>query len=179
MVSIRSTKWKYVKGFFTKEELNFLQPYVHKKGTSGQGDLNNIQTALAPSFYSDDVMDTFLEMKLPLMEKETNLKLFKTYAYWRYYIWGSELPDHTDRKACEISVTANIDSCGRGWPIHMNEEWINIHVGDAVIYLGCEVNHGRKKFEGDFCAQVFMHYVDRYGPNAIQANDDAPNDLKY
>jgi hypothetical protein len=45
----------------------------------------------------------------------------------------------------------------------MENNWIEMEEGDAVIYLGCELEHGRKPFEGDCCAQVFMHYVDANG----------------
>ena len=32
--------------------------------------------------------------------------------------------------------------------------------GDAVIYRGCEWNHYRPEFEGDWYTQVFLHWVD-------------------
>jgi hypothetical protein len=37
--------------------------------------------------------------------------------------------------------------------------------GDAVIYLGCELDHWREEFKGDWQAQCFLHYVDANGPN--------------
>ena len=37
-------------------------------------------------------------------------------------------------------------------------------IGDAVMYLGCEISHGRKPFRGIENAQVFFHYVDKNGP---------------
>ena len=49
-----------------------------------------------------------LDIKLPIVEKESNLKLFPTYAYWRYYIFGANLKQHIDRPSCEISITACI-----------------------------------------------------------------------
>ena len=27
-----------------------------------------------------------------------------------------------------------------------------------LIYSGCELEHWREPFEGDFCVQVFLHY---------------------
>jgi hypothetical protein len=39
-----------------------------------------------------------------------------------------------------------------------------MEIGDAVMYLGCEVLHGRNPFEGVYNAQVFFHYVDQNGP---------------
>jgi len=37
--------------------------------------------------------------------------------------------------------------------------------GQAVVYLGCELEHWRKEFEGDWHAQTFLHYVDANGDN--------------
>ena len=41
---------------------------------------------------------------------------------------------------------------------------MNTNPGDAVIYLGRQIKHGRKKFTGDYYAQCFLHYVDKNGP---------------
>jgi hypothetical protein len=50
-------------------------------------------------------MTALLDTKLPLVEKKSDLKLLPTYAYWRYYVFGGKLSKHTDRPACEISVS--------------------------------------------------------------------------
>ena len=42
---------------------------------------------------------------------------------------------------------------------------IELDVGDAVIYKGCELAHWRNDFEGDWHAQVFLHYVNADGPH--------------
>ena len=54
----------------------------------------------------------------------------------------------------------------------MENNWIKMEEGDAVIYLGFELEHGRKPFEGDGCAQVFMHYVDVHGEYSGFKNDN-------
>lgn len=161
MASIREYKYKLIKNFFSKEELNILKPYCMNK--LDEEWTTDPQSPFTPSWYKDALMNVMLENKLPLIEKETGLKLFKTYAYWRYYFYGSDLKNHKDRPSCEISTTACIHKT-EPWPIHMEGNWIEIEEGDAVIYLGCELEHGRKVFEGDGCAQVFMHYVDQNGP---------------
>ena len=174
MVNIKEYKYKLIKNFFSKEELNILKLYCRNKlDDTWQCDF---QSPLAPSWYKDALMNTLLELKIPLMEKETGLKLFKTYAFWRYYVYGSILKDHKDRPSCEISVTACIHKTDN-WPIHMEGNWIEIEEGDGVVYLGCEIEHGRKPFEGDGCAQVFMHYVDQNGPYKNK-KEDLENDPK-
>ena len=41
----------------------------------------------------------------PIVEKEIGLNLIPTYCYVRKYFQGSTLPLHTDRDACEISLS--------------------------------------------------------------------------
>jgi PKHD-type hydroxylase len=49
---------------------------------------------------------------------------------------------------------------------------IDMQVGDAVIYRGMDIEHWRKKYtEGQWQAQVFLHYVDADGPHANQKYD--------
>jgi hypothetical protein len=168
MDNIKNFKYKLIKNFLSKEELEILKKYCSTK-LDGIWENDN-QSLLAPSWYKDPLMDSFLELKIKKMEKETGLKLLKTYAYWRYYVFGSILEDHQDRPSCEISATVCIDKTDN-WPIHMNNNWIELEEGDAVIYLGCELTHGRNPFKGDGCAQVFFHYVDKNGPYTEYAND--------
>ena len=101
--------------------------------------------------------------KQSLMQEETNLKLLPTYSFWRMYTYGAELVKHKDRPSCEVSVTAMIGSDGTRWPIYMDGKPYNLTPGQAMIYLGCEVEHWREPFTGDWQAQTFMHYVDENG----------------
>jgi hypothetical protein len=49
---------------------------------------------------------------------------------------------------------------------------VDMQVGDAVLYRGMEVEHWREKYtEGQWQAQVFLHYVDADGPHADQKYD--------
>ena len=169
MANIKEFKYKLIKNFLSKEELTLLKKYCLNKLDEDWS--MDHQSPFSPSWYKDALMNAMLELKLSKMEEETGLKLFKTYAFWRYYQFGSILNNHKDRPSCEISVTACIHQT-ETWPIHMENNWIEMEEGDAVIYLGCELEHGRKPFEGDCCAQVFMHYVDQHGKYAHFKDDN-------
>ena len=162
MAGIRDKKYIHIPGFFSKAELSVLQNYcknvVYKNITWDE------QCPFVPSYYKDPMMDSLLIHKTNKAEKISGLKLYETYAYWRYYIHGSSLYDHKDRESCEISISACIDNCGTKWPIHFDNNWIDLNIGDGVMYLGCEVLHGRKTFNGVANPQVFLHYVDQNGP---------------
>lgn len=180
MGGIREHKYIYVKNFFVKEELDFLQLYCKKRIFFGKDSyLMDGQCPFNASFYDDMVMSTLLESKKNKVEEVSKLKLFPTYTYWRGYVFNATLEDHKDRESCEISVTANIDKCGEPWPIHMDGNWMEIETGDALIYLGCELNHGRKLFNGLYHAQVFFHYVDQNGPFANHKFDNIVKEEVY
>ena len=173
MDNIRKEKYIYVPNFLTKEELSLLQPYCrHKAITEPDYD---VQSIFSPSFYKDVIMVSLLHSKKKIAEDICGLKLHSTYAFWRAYMHGAILKDHIDRPSCEISATVNIDSCGTQWPIHMDGNWLNMNVGDAIFYLGCELTRGREPFKGDYCPQVFLHYVDANGPYSIFKEDQINN----
>ena len=52
------------------------------------------------------------------------------------------------------------------WPIFMEDQPVDLNPGDACIYLGCDLKHWRKPFQGDWHLQTFLHYVDQNGPYA-------------
>jgi hypothetical protein len=105
--------------------------------------------------------------KVPEVSELLGEKVLPTCTYARVYKAGSELLRHRDRPACEISLTLNL-SKDKDWPIFFqrpdkSETSTEIEPGDAVMYLGCNADHWRNKFEGQECVQLFMHYVRSYG----------------
>lgn len=92
-----------------------------------------------------------------------------TYCYGRHYTNGADLKEHVDREACEVSASVNLYS-DKTWPLFVrskngNEVGVELGRGDALIYLGCDIPHWRKPFEGTDCVQVFIHYVRSRGIN--------------
>ena len=142
------------------------------------------------SHYADIAMETLLLKCQPLMEKHTGLKLLPTYSYARIYKKGDVLERHKDRFSCEISTTMNLG--GTKWPIHLEPSGnlgmkgveIKLQPGDMLIYRGQDLEHWREKFEGQDCAQVFLHYneiVDNTSYNNIydgREHPGLPADLK-
>lgn len=166
MDTIKDFKYKIIKNFLTFEETALLNNYCRMKHRLNFDSFDVFQNDNGDTyFYGDPLMESLMISKLNIMEKETGLKLLCTYAFWRMYTINADLKKHTDRPACEVSVTVMIGSCGTPWPIYMNGTEINLEPGDAAIYLGCEVEHWREEFKGDWQAQTFLHYVDKNGSN--------------
>jgi hypothetical protein len=163
--------YKLIKNFFTKEELNILQKYCYNKLDENKN-YEIDSKSFSPAWYNEPLMNTLLDLKLPLVEKESNLKLFQTYAYWRYYVFGGTLKKHTDRPSCEISVTACIRKYD-DWPIIVEGTEFELEEGDAVLYAGCDQEHWRPGiYKGEGMAQVFFHYVNQNGPYTEHAYDN-------
>lgn len=131
------------------------------------------------------------------VENILDMKLYPTYYYDRFYFVDQELERHTDRPACEISVTLQISTNREEpWDIWFNDfksENANVSMnnGDACIYRGCNLLHWRKPLESKYTKfqnyyrrlkkldddtyhhQVFFHYVDADGPCLQHAYDQA------
>jgi len=137
------------------------------------------------SHYADIVMETLLLKLQPVMEKQTGLKLIPNYSYARIYKNGDILKRHKDRFSCEISTTLNLG--GEPWPIYIDptgsdnviDEYKNVmksnapkgvkvdlKPGDMLVYRGNLLEHWREPFQGQDCAQVFLHYTNIKTPDA-------------
>ena len=181
-------KYTHLKNVLNKEECSNLVVQL-KELVAKQQTVKDPQCTLSEAIHGAPIFDALLERLVPVFEQASGKKLFPTYAYARLYAPGEELKIHTDRPSCEISATVTLGFEGNVWPIYMADHdetknveqrlgekdepyWvknisrIDMEVGDAVLYRGQEKVHWRDKYtEGQWQAQVFLHYVDQDGPN--------------
>lgn len=161
-------KYKIIKNFLSKQEIDLTRNYFIMKHRSNTKDFDDeqLKNSTCDSYwYGDPLAESFLLTKLKQIQEETNIELNPTYGFARVYTYLAELEKHIDRPECEISVTVMVGSCGEPWPIYIDGNKIDLEIGDAAIYLGCESEHWREEFKGDWHAQFFLHYVDKNGPN--------------
>ena len=155
----------------TMFDARYISPF-----TTEFGIWNDPQVPNTYSHYADIAMETLLLAVQPIMEKQTGLKLIPTYSYARIYKKGDILHRHKDRFSCEISTTLNLG--GDKWPIYVepnhkmggivegkgyiseNTKGIKVDLkpGDMLVYRGNLLEHWREEFDGEDCAQVFLHY---------------------
>jgi hypothetical protein len=170
-------KYKLIKNFFSKEELNIFEKYSYNKIDEYKDFVKDPQS-FSPAWYQDCLATALLDVKLPFVEKESNLKLSPTYSYWRYYIFGASLKKHLDRDACEISISACMKKYD-DWPIIIEGSTFELEEGDAVLYAGSHQEHGRPGiYKGEGMAQLFLHYVNKNGPNSEYAYDKNEIEIK-
>ena len=138
-----------------------------------------------------------------ILEQVIGRKLYNTYYYDRFYFPGQELKKHTDRPACEISVTIHVSTnIKESWPIWIKtpdtfedstmktliasgeNRSVHLEAGDGMVYKGCERPHWRdpmpglleskiNKDESLYYHQIFFHYVLQDGIRAHHAWDMA------
>jgi hypothetical protein len=160
-------KYKKINNLLDKNLINFFKYYFKfRHQIDNQINLFNADkiTAGDSQHYSDMATESLLINLKSKIEKNVGKKLLPTYSFWRMYTYGSYLKKHKDRPSCEISVTINIMG-DTDWPIYIEDKEIFLKPGDGVVYLGCELNHERKKLKGDHQAQIFLHYVEEGGKN--------------
>ena len=173
----KNFKYKLINNFLNKDEMKICLNYFKIKHCNNFGDqikFDNM-TLGATADYADSLSESLLICKKKKLDQITGKKLLPTYSYWRMYTHLDELKKHSDRESCEISVSVNFGSSGESWPLYMDDIPLETKPGDAVVYLGRDVSHYRKKFIGDWYCQAFLHYVDADGPFAEFNLDKRPN----
>lgn len=175
--AFQSKEYHIVRGILSKKNAKQFYQYAVKKARSKDGVQYDNQLPSTPSIYKDPKFSK-LQVKLhKKIEKLTGYKLFKTYNYFRVYKNQDILRIHTDRPACEISLTMHLGG-DKPWSIFLldkDEQPIEVKLkpGDILLYNGIQRPHWRPKFDGTVYAQVFMHFVDQNGIHAAQKDDAA------
>jgi len=126
---------------------------------------------------------SFLELlceKTPEVSTLLEETVLPTYSYARVYKEGSVLEKHTDRDACEISLTLHLDG-DYPWPIwietpQQEKKFVSLNPGDAMLYLGRIAPHWRDEYRGSYYSQVFLHYVRSRGECSYAYFDNREKD---
>lgn len=135
-------------------------------------------------------MITFLWGMTPAVSQLVGRELRPTYCYFRMYRAGDICRVHSDRYACEHSLSLLLAaSDNKPWPLEVGSRHIEtprqradadfggeayasvpMLPGDAVLYQGVHRLHGRMMPNPNrWSAHLFLHWVDPVGPYAAQA----------
>lgn len=132
---------------------------------------------------------TFLWGLTPTMSALAGRELLPTYGFFRLYQKGDVLRVHSDRKACEHSLSLTLGYADdRIWDFQVghldadqsgtyaedfgDEPFTSIPMvpGDAVLYRGIDRRHGRMTPNPNkWSAHLFLHWVETDGPYRDQA----------
>src|SRR5438874_301141 len=171
-----------------------LQADLNLKGDPSFVSRTPLLTKPALEVYSRQYvpMATFHWGLTPAVAEIAGCELIPTYAYFRVYQQDDVCLVHSDREACEHSLSLMIElSDARPWalcvgkdrveelpapggPDFGSEEYTSLPMsaGDAVMYRGVDHRHGRVDPNPNrWSAHLFMHWVDANGPYAEHAFD--------
>jgi hypothetical protein len=156
--------------------LDVLYRYSLARAEAGNMAVDDPICQGTPSAYADPVMEELLFRLIPSISNVSGVSVYPTYSYFRVYHRGDRLARHSDRPACEISLTLNLGyDAPSAWPIFVQTgrgpAQIDLEPGDALLYRGIEREHWREQFEGAHSAQVFLHYVNQNGPHTDRRFD--------
>jgi len=160
-----------IKNFIEKDRALFMakefKTFCNMNNVKGDA-----QIAESNSFYNFNLFLELLCEKTPEVSNIAGVTVLPTYSYARVYFENSNLFPHTDRPACEISLSVHLDG-DVYWPFFIKTpsqeiKELDLDIGDAVMYLGCKAEHWRDIFkprQSKDYTQVFLHYVDSNGLN--------------
>lgn len=171
-----------------------LQADLNLKGDSSFVSRTALLTKPALEVYSRQYapMAAFHWGATPAVADIAGCELIPSYAYFRVYQHGDVCLVHSDRDACEHSLSLMIElSDGQPWALDVGKDMIEqppapvepdfgaeefaslpMSAGDAVLYRGVDHRHGRVEPNPNrWSAHLFMHWVGAAGPYAEHAFD--------
>jgi hypothetical protein len=171
-----------------------LQQDLNLSGTRTFVRGNNLLTKPAIEVYSLEYppMATFHWALTPRVTQVAGCELMPSYAYFRIYQQGDVCRVHSDRPACEHSLSLTVELGDNiPWALSMekrrldqplaaidqdfgDEEYsaLPMSAGDALMYRGVNHRHGRlEPNPNSWSAHLFLHWVDANGPYADHAFD--------
>ena len=150
-----------VRKYLNGRTFRYLESPYHNGYKKGSG---NGEHSRSWNTYAHETWEAVLEMVCPSVQQIVGTSLIPTYSYQRMYMNGSAMAHHSDRPACQISLTINLGQ-SHSWPIYCTslktKKYVEVvqEPGDALLYLGCNIGHYRPEYKGDWYNQLFLHYV--------------------
>lgn len=139
-------------------------------------------------------MAGFLWGLTPRIAQIAGCELMPSYAYFRIYQKGDLCRVHSDRQACEHSLSLTVELADQvPWALSVEKRRLErplasvdpdfggeafsslpMSAGDAVMYRGVNHRHGRlEPNPNSWSAHLFLHWVEAAGPYAAHAFDRA------
>ena len=133
-------------------------------------------------------------MRSPRASQIAGRELIPSYAYFRIYQEGDVCRVHSDRLACEHSLSLTVELGEKiPWALSLEKRHLDgplaaidddfgeegfsslpMSAGDAVMYRGVNHRHGRlDPNPNSWSAHMFLHWVDEAGPYVDHAIDRA------
>lgn len=176
--------------FYAQMQADFSQRGQSMRAFAARGPLLK-RDAIEIYAYQYPPMLTFLWGLTPRIAMATGCNVLPTYAYFRLYQQGDVCRVHSDRYACEHSLSLTVAyGEGRPWALSVGTDrcepsslvaddfgghpygTVTMQPGDGVLYQGVHHRHGRlDPNPNSWSAHLFLHWIDRNGPYKEHAFD--------
>lgn len=168
----RRSRWTnaVLRGLLTPGHLAALRTYVRALRAAGLMTLGDSQVPKRYRLYDEPVMHGLHRLLTPLIERVVGAPLLASYAYLATYVDGADLPAHVDREQCRWNMSLALDqtpglALEDAWPLYVQPQDravpIRLLPGDAVIYSGTDLPHGRLPLPvGQTATLCFFHFVE-------------------
>ena len=160
-----------VQGFLEAPALGVLQSYAAIQFANGRF-VRDATFSRSLCLYGDPGFDAVLDSFTARVGEIAGEPLAPTYSYARIYGEGDVLERHTDRAACEVSVTVALKvpralsaSVLRMKSRNAGEVAVSMQEGDGCVYSGIDVEHWRDPLPVGGLTQLFLHYIRKAGPH--------------
>jgi hypothetical protein len=120
--------------------------------------------------YDEPTTRYFQQQLARTISDVTGRVIVPSYSYLAFYQGGATLDPHTDREACEYSLSLCIDATPDphtygAWPLMLRTAdgpvSMTQGIGDALLFRGRELTHWRDQLpEGYTSSSVLFHFVD-------------------
>ena len=144
---------KWAKRYFS-HKFNIIEDYKKAK-------IETTTVKQGKYYYGSTLSEVLLFSILPKIEDVVEKSLYPTYSFARLYEEGQNLIKHTDRPACEYSISLPLNYTG--WPLIVEDKEIYLSPGGAIVYKGRELKHWRNPLPEGYQLQLHLHYVDKNG----------------
>lgn len=157
-------------GLMSRLQIAAWRHYLRARYQQGQLQLEDSKYTLRKYRYGEPAAVMFHQFLPALLNPLLSEKIAPSYNLISYYEDGCELKSHTDRSSCIWNITLQVDSepetsLEERWPlfIELPDQVINIYLnpGDAIVYPGQELGHGRPPLgPGRRETVMLFHFVD-------------------
>ncbi len=125
------------------------------------------------SMHNEPVCMWLHALLTPLVERAVSRPIKRTYAFAAAYTEGAVLHRHTDRAACEYTLSLTVDaepntSSEAAWPLCLESDSEGAVVqallapGDALLFRGRRLHHYRDALgPGRTSTSILLHFVER------------------
>jgi hypothetical protein len=150
-----------------------LRRYFRHQTRCGRFRLGDHQSNRRYIAYDEPVATFFHRQLTHAVSDVADAILDPSYNYTALYQGGASLPIHTDRAACEFTLSVAIDATPEPeaqvpWPLYLQapEGTITVwqYLGDGLLFRGRQIPHWRERLpDEETASSILLHYVHHGG----------------